>query len=114
MENNSVEITVEQATKLREGAKERIALAQAMDRLHDNSDFQLLFKTYTESESIRLTGLLADPSINMGNKKEMFREDIIENLNATARFKYYCNTTIYQLAQQAEKLLEDLDKASIN
>ena len=106
----TTEITAEQANQLRESCNERIAIRNALQRLELNADFKKVVEDYTEHESIRLVHLLAEPTFNLGGKKELHREEIKESLIGIARFSDYLRN-IHRLAAQAEKTLEDLRNA---
>ena len=103
-------ITPEQANALRKDCKEHIERKQLLDRLNANPDFEALTKHYLEDEPARLTQLYGDPAINLPDKRELHREEIHERLIGIARFAEYLRG-IHMLASQAEKQLEDLQKA---
>ena len=107
---NETTITPEQAIQLRENCKERIAIRDALHRLELNADFKKVVEDYTEHEPVRLVHLLAEPTFNLGGKKELHRDEIKESLIGIARFSEYLRN-IYRLASQAEKTLEDLRQA---
>lgn len=103
-------ITPEQANALRKDCKEHIERKQLLDRLNANPDFEALVKHYLEEEPARLAQLYGDPAINLTDKRELHREEIHERLIGIARFAEYLRG-IHMLASQAEKQLEDLQKA---
>lgn len=105
-----MDITPEQANAIRKDCKEHIERKNLLDRLNKNHDFQALTKFYLEEEPARLVQLYGEPSINLGEKRELHREEIKERLIGIARFAEFLRG-IHMLAQQAEKQLQDLDKA---
>ena len=103
-------ITPEQANAIRKECQEHIERKKLLDRLNQNPDFQNLIKFYLEEEPARLVHLYGDPSINMGDKKEVHREEIHERLIGIARFAEFLRG-ISAIAIQMEKQLQDLQKA---
>ena len=104
-------ITVEEANLIRETCKERIDLAEALTRLEKNTDFQkVVMKDYLEKEPVRLVGLLGEQNFNMGGKKAEYRDDIHEQMIGISRFSAYMRS-VYSLANQATKMLDDLNSA---
>lgn len=103
-------ITPEQANAIRKDCNEHIERKNMLDRLNQNPDFQTLTKFYMEEEPSRLVQLYGEPSINLGDKRELHREEIHERLIGIARFAEFLRG-IHMLAQQAEKQLQDLQKA---
>ena len=103
-------ITPEQANAIRKECKEHIERKNLLERLNKNPDFQALTKFYLEEEPSRLVQLYGEASINLGDKREVHREEIHERLIGIARFAEFLRG-IHMLAQQAEKQLQDLQKA---
>ena len=102
-------ITPEQANAIRKECKEHIERKNLLDRLNQNPDFKALIKFYLEDESARLVQLYGEPSINLGDKREVNREEIHERLIGIARFAEFLRS-VHMIAQQAEKQLQDLEK----
>ena len=108
---NEVHCTREHLQQLKEECKRAISLAESLERLRQNKDFKEVFiDFYTEKESIRLVKLLGDQSVNMGNNKEAFRNDIQERMIGISRFSEVMRQ-IYLMAEQADKTLLDIDYA---
>ena len=103
-------ITPEQANAIRKECKEHIERKQLLDRLNANPDFKAFIEHYLEEEPARLTQLYGDPAINLNEKRELHREEIHERLIGIARFAEHLRS-IHMIASQAEKQLEDLQKA---
>lgn len=103
-------ITAEQANQLRTEYNRAIALRDHLIRLENNNDFQKFIEEYTKEEPVRLVSLLAEPSFNLGGKKELHREEIQERMIGIARFKEYIRN-VYLLASKAEQSLAELNKA---
>lgn len=112
METQTIEITAEQANKIRQDCNHYIDLNNTLEKLYTNPDFQKVFmKNYLEDEAIRLVQLLGDPSLNMGGKKAEYREDLQERMIGIARFSEYLRY-IPLKADQARKTLDDLANAN--
>lgn len=110
MEQKTTEITIEQAQQLRSNCKEAIALAESLERLHNNADFKAVFlDEFITKTPARLVGLLADASINMGTKKNEHREDLQERMIGIARLSEYMRN-VFNMANQATKTLSDLNE----
>ena len=105
-------ITTEQAKTLREQCDRRIAIRDALHRLEVNPDFQKLIEDYTKDEPIRLVALLAEPTFNLTDKKDMHRAELKESMIGVARFIEYMRN-VYRLADRATKTLEDLRNAEV-
>ena len=105
-----MDITPEQANAIRKECNEHIQRKQLLDRLNQNPDFQALTKFYLEEEPARLAQLYGEPSINLGEKRELHRAEIQERLMGIARFAEFLRG-IHMLASQAQKQIQDLDKA---
>ena len=105
-----MDITPEQANAIRKECGEHIARRNLLDRLEKNPDFQSFIKTYLEDEPVRLVHLYGEPSMNLNEKRELHREEIHERLIGIARFAEHLRG-IHMIASQAEKQLEDLQKA---
>lgn len=103
-------ITPEQANAIRKECKEHIERKNILDRLNQNPDFKVITTFYLEDEAVRLTQLYGEPSINLGDKRELHREEIHERLIGIARFAEFLRG-IHMIASQAEKQLQDLEKA---
>lgn len=112
MSENIYTITPEQANAIREDCREKITLSDRLKRLENNTDFKEFVKYYTEDNAARLVGLLGERTFNMDEKKQMYRDDIHEQMIGVARFKEFCGI-VHQLATQAEKTLDDLNNATI-
>ena len=107
----TTELTMEQVNRFREECKEPIAMADALDRLHNNADFQLVFvKNYGEKEPARLVHMLGEASQNTQEKKEHNRQELQECMIGIARFSEYCRSVYYR-AFQAKKTLDNLLEA---
>ena len=105
-----MDITPEQANAIRKECGEHISRRNLLNRLEQNPDFQAFMKVYLEYEPIRLVHLYGEPSMNLNEKRELHREEIHERLVGIARFAEFLRG-IRMIAQQAEKQLQDLDKA---
>lgn len=105
-------ITPEQANAIRENCREKITLSDRLKRLENNTDFKEFVKYYTVDNAARLVGLLAERTFNLDDKKDMYRDDIKEQMIGIARFKEFC-FVVHQLAVQAQKSLDDLNSATI-
>ena len=105
-------ITPEQANTLREQCNRRIAIRDALHRLEVNPDFMKLVEDYTKDEPVRMVALLAEPTFNLSDKKEMHRAELKESMIGIARFVEYMRN-VYRLADRATKTLEDLRNAEI-
>ena len=105
-----MDITPEQANAIRKECGEHIARRNLLDRLEKNPDFQSFIKTYLEDEPVRLVHLYGEPSMNLNEKRELHREEIHERLIGIARLAEYLRG-VRMIAQQAEKQLQDLDRA---
>ena len=110
--SNETTITFEQANAIRKSCREKIALAESLDALYANKHFKMFMDEYLEKEPVRLVHLLGDASINLGDRKEALRNDIQERMIGIARMKEYMRN-VYRMAEQAQKTLEDLDKAEV-
>lgn len=67
----------------------RIQMLEALERLENNKDFQkVILNGYMVDESLRLSSLLANPTIKTQGK----RTDIMEMLVAISTFGEYMNT----------------------
>lgn len=105
------ELTFDELASLRKECKEKIDIAEALIRLQQSSDFNLVFgKNYVLEESSRLVSLLADASLNIGGKKAEYREDIQERMIGIARFSEYIRNVL-NIADQADKTLKNLLEA---
>lgn len=112
--NEPIGITIEQAMEMKKDCQRKIDIADALTRLHDNPDFKLVFlDEYIESESTRLVNLLGDVSINNGDKKVVYREDIQERMIGIARFSEYIRNA-YVLANIARKSIDDINEQISN
>lgn len=108
---DTVTISAMEANRMREACKKQIDLAEAMTRLEQNQDFKKVFiDNYEKDEAVRLVGLLAEQTITMSDKKDMFMKDINERMIGIARFGEYVRG-IYAIADRAAKTLEDLNSA---
>lgn len=87
-----------------------IKLEDAVNRLEDNPDFNLLYDTYTKEEPVRLISILSDPSLTMSKDHEVHRQEIMETLIGISRFGVYIRN-VHSMAKRARKELEDLEKA---
>ena len=105
-----MDITPEQANAIRKECNEHIERRKLLERLNQNPDFKTLTKFYLEEEPARLAQLYGDPAINLNDKRELHREEIHERLIGIARFAEFLRG-IYAIASQAEKQLQDLQKA---
>mgnify|MGYP003604825906 CR=1 FL=1 len=106
-------ITVDEANQIRDFSKEAIAEAEALERLQNNADFKLVFLgRYFEKEPQRLVGLLGDYNLNTKSPadREINREEIKECMIGIARLRTFMRG-IYQRANEAQKMLEDLQKS---
>ena len=112
MDMETTSITTEQANTLREQCNRRIAVRDALHRLEVNPDFQKIIEDYTKDEPIRLVALLAEPTFNLSDKKEMHRAELKESMIGIARFVEWMRN-VYRLADRATKTLEDLSNAEI-
>ena len=111
-QQETISVTREELSALKSHCEKQISLAQAMERLENNSDFKEVFtENYLKNEAYRLVGLLSDASINMGNEKDKHREEIEERMIGIARFQEYVRT-VYLISDQAEKTLEDIETAN--
>lgn len=110
---NPVEISMEEAMKLREKCNKHIALAESLTRLHNNADFKKVFLDfYVNEEPSRMVLLLADTSLNHGGKKAEHREDLQESMIGIARFAEFIRN-VYNIADHASYSLERLNQATI-
>ena len=67
----------------------RIQMLEALERLEKNKDFQLvILNGYMKDEVLRITSLLANPTIKTQGK----RADVMEMLVAISTFGEYMNT----------------------
>lgn len=111
--NNVQTITVEEANRIRVAAQEAVAEADALERLQSNPDFQLVIqKRYFEQEPQRLVALLGDYNLNAESmdKRNINREEIQECMIGIARLRTFMRS-VYSRADQAQKMLEDLQKS---
>lgn len=108
----ATELTPQMANQMREDCKAQIELSNTLSRLEANPDFQKICEEYMHNEPSRLVHLLADPSMNLGGKKELHREELKERMIGIGRFAEYLRN-IHMLAERATKTLEDLANAEI-
>jgi len=92
-------------------AKNAIEAKAALDRLRKNSDFKKVFLTmYLETESARLTTLLAHPAY----QKEEQQADVINQLRSISMLGQYM-TRLHQFGAEAENAMvgheAELDRA---
>ena len=106
-------ITIDETNRIRTLAQEAVAEADALDRLQSNPDYQLVIqKRYFEQEPQRLVGLLGDYNLNTESvdKREINRKEIEECMIGIARLRTFMRS-VYGRADQAQKMLEDLQKS---
>lgn len=105
------DITLEEIDEMKANCKQRIDRADALNRLLENPDFNLVFLDgYVKDYAVRVVGLLGDSSLNLSGDKVTQREEIQENLIGVARFQAYIRTVL-QLANQAVNELESIEEA---
>lgn len=105
------DITLEEIDEMKANCKQRIDRADALNRLLENPDFNLVFLDgYIKDYAVRVVGLLGDSSLNLSGDKVAQREEIQENLIGVARFQAYIRTVL-QLANQAINELESIEEA---
>ena len=105
------EVTLEQIDEMKANCKRAIDVANALDRLHKNTDFKTVFlDNYMRDDVVRLVGLLGEQTINLGGKKYEHREEIQERLIGVARFQEYMRN-VFRLADQAENDLIAAEEA---
>lgn len=105
------DITLEEIDEMKANCKQRIDRADALNRLLENPDFNLVFLDgYIKDYAVRVVGLLGDSSLNLSGDKVTQREEIQENLIGVARFQAYIRTVL-QLANQAINELESIEEA---
>lgn len=106
-----MDITSEQAMKLRKECEVKIALSDSLLKLEKNKDFKTLITDYLTGEPVRLIQLLGEPSFNMSDKKSLHREEIKEQMIGVARFAEYLRRVHLQ-ADKAEQTIKQLDEAT--
>lgn len=90
-----IEITMEQA-------KECIAMAASLERLHKNRDFKkLITECYFKDEPARLVGLKADPHMTSEEKQQ----SILKDIDAIGTLQQFFRA-IYQRGAWAESALK--------
>ena len=100
MSNNT---ELEQINLTIEEAEKQIAKMDALDRLRENKDFQLLIENgYFKDEASRLVLLKADP--NFQKEEDQIASD--KMIIAIGYFRQYLRT-IYQLGSIAKRSLDD-------
>ena len=105
------DITLEQLDEMKANCKQRIAKADALNRLLKNPDFNSVFvEGYVKDYAVRVVGLLGDSSLNLSGNKAHEREEIQESLVGVARFQTYIRT-VFQLANQAVNELASVEEA---
>lgn len=94
-----VELTIEEARKF-------IALGDAIARLENNEDFQkVIFDGYFINEAARLTGLLAEPSMQRPEQQARLHM----GLRGISELKQHLLTTKMQVEQFKHDLEENLE-----
>lgn len=79
-------------------AKNKIALADALQRLQKNTDFKTVIEQgYLTDEALRLVGLLADPNMQEDSKQA----SVHTQLSAISNLRAYFRISV-QLAAMAE------------
>ena len=90
-------------------AQDCIALEQCLIRLEGNEDFKILKHHILNVEAIRLTHLLAEPSLTCSDKYLQHRKNVEECLIGVAQFAMFLRG-IHQKAIIAKKDLEEIEK----
>ena len=96
-ELEAIELSIEEA-------KDKIAKAAALDRLHDNIDFKKVFlNDFLTDRVVRLTRLQA----SQGNQDERVQKYIANQLNASAHMYQY----MVAVTQEGLQAKHDLESA---
>lgn len=91
-----IEVTMEQA-------KQCIAMADSLERLHKNRDFKKIFtECYFKDEPARLVGLKADPNMLSDDNQKAILKDI-DGIGCLQQFF----RAIYQRGAWAERALQE-------
>lgn len=105
------QITPEQEMLMRQEAKAKIALDDALTRLCNNPDFQLvIINTYLKEEPVRLVHLLSEQGMIYAPDAEAQRRDNHEQMIGIARLDDFLRS-IHRNALEADNLLANLDNA---
>lgn len=99
-----IEVTIEQL-------KAEVAKFDILDRLADNSDFQKgIIQGYLKDEAVRLTGLLADPSViyDADNKR-----DVENQLTSIAYLRRYLTQARQRNATLKNELAAHLEEQQL-
>ena len=102
-------MTPEERKMMIESSKKYIHLGEVLERLDANSDFRELVEFLVEKEPVRLVKLLSDASLNMSEKAEQHRKELMESLIGISRFAAFMRH-IKILAEHAKKELDELNK----
>lgn len=82
-------------------AKDSIELANALERLHHNSDFKkIVLEGYFKDEAVRLVHLKADPNMQDSNRQA----NIIKDMDAIGSLRMYFGT-IYHRAEWSKSAI---------
>lgn len=96
---------VEQIELSIEEAKKMVALKDAVEKLSSNREFRKLFvEGYFKTEAVRLTTLLADPSM------QQHRDDILASLEAISMTQRFLRETV-QMGRVAEGEIREFEEA---
>lgn len=88
-------------------AKERIANAEALQRLHQNKDFRsLILDKYFVQEASRAVLLKADPSVKGKEEQRQIRDFMI----GIGQLRQWFGT-VYGLGNGAQQAMDDMHKA---
>lgn len=89
-----------------ESAQQKVRLYEAVQRLKENPDFQLVFmKEYFNEEAARLVHLRSDKNM----RDEETQEELLKDIDAIGRCSNFLDT-IRLLAGQAAKSIEDYEQ----
>jgi hypothetical protein len=106
-----INLTPDELVEYKADLNKYVELAEALNRLHYNSDFKTVFLDhYLMKEPARIVGLLGEDQYNVGGKKAEHREDIHEMMIGISRFSQFCRR-VFQYADSAKKSLDDLREA---
>jgi hypothetical protein len=84
-------------------AKNQIELAEALDRLHKNADFQhVILKEFLQNESIRIVGLKTDP----GALEDVKQKQIDNVITSIGGLRQYFGK-IYHMARNSQAALDE-------
>lgn len=83
-------------------AKQTIAMADALERLHHNADFkQIILEGYFKDEAVRLVHIKGDPNLQDPVKQA----SIVRDMDAIASLRLFFGT-IYQRADWARSAMD--------